>query len=66
VSTPLVDARRISRTEARAPCPWCRREHIYDTSGRSGLILFLRAQCRVKRALDAYGSPRVIALRVAP
>jgi hypothetical protein len=65
MSTPLIPARVVGASEVRARCPWCRREHVWDTTGQTGAVLFLRAQCRVKRALDAYGFPRVIALRVS-
>lgn len=65
MSTPLVPARVVGTSEVRARCPWCRREHTYNTAGKAGAVLFFRAQCRVKRALDAHGLPRVIALKVS-
>jgi hypothetical protein len=61
--TPLVDARRIGRDKASAHCQFCGATHTYNIAGKTGPILFCRTACRVKRALDAYGSPRVIALR---
>ena len=64
MSTPLMPARVVGPNEVRALCPWCRREHTYNTGGQTREVLFFRAPCRVKRALDMYGLPRSIALRV--
>ena len=64
IGIPLVLARFVRPNRASAPCPWCRREHVYDTTGKTGQVIYFRAQCRVKRALNQYGFPRVIALRI--
>ena len=64
MSTRLFNARLVAPNRASAPCPWCKREHTYDTGGKVSEVLFLRTPCRVKRALDELGLPRVVALRI--
>ena len=62
---PLVNAERISPTQARGPCPFgCAVEHLYDLGDGTGPVIWTRAACDAPRGRDGFGARRIVALRM--